>query len=156
MCVNSATAIANLLHLYELRNTFRRMNMQAVAITCSAALMLIFVTVLNRDFTDFHHDQETVAHLNLCFRALEEFGFSQESPKRAQSFLVSMHSLWETRIRPYRPAKRAMAEASEKSPVQSHQSKRSRVSPDSGDHRTAQEVHEEVDNSIDFDSEVFD
>lgn len=153
MCVDSATAIAKLLHLYELRYTFRRMNIQAVAITCSAALMLIFATVLNRDF---NHDQETVAHLNLCFRALEEFGFSWESAKRAQSFLVHMQSLWETRIRPYRSAKRAMAEAPEKHQAQSPQSKRSRVSPDFADHCNSQEVHEELDDSIEFDSEDFD
>lgn len=153
MCVDSATAIAKLLHLYELRYTFRRMNIQAVAITCSAALMLIFASVLNRDF---HHDQETVAHLNLCFRALEEFGFSWESAKRAQNFLVHMQSLWETRIRPYRSAKRAMTEAPEKYQAQSPQSKRTRVSPASSDHRNSQEAHEAVDDSIDFDSEDFD
>lgn len=159
MCVDSAAAIAKLLHLYESRYTFRRMNIQAVAITCSAALMLIFATVLNRDF---NHDQETVTHLSLCYRALEEFGFSWESAKRAQSFLVHMQSLWETRIRPYRSAKRAMSEAPEKYQAQSPQTKRSRISPesgsggsDSGVHRTAEELQEEDDDLIDYDSEDF-
>jgi hypothetical protein len=51
------------------------MNIQAVAITCSAALMLIFASILRRG--DLNAD-ETVAHLNVCFRALEEFGVSWE------------------------------------------------------------------------------
>lgn len=159
MCVESATAIAKLLHLYELRYTFRRMNIQAVAITCSAALMLIFATILNRNS---NRDHETVAHLSLCFRALEEFGFSWESAKRAQSFLLHMQGLWEAKVRPYRSAKRAMPEG--KSRAQSPQTKKSRTSPESGDGgtevsgdgSTAQELHGKDDDLIDCDSEDFD
>jgi hypothetical protein len=161
MCVESATAIAKLLHLYELRYTFRRMNIQAVAITCSAALILMFATILNRDFT---HDHETVAHLSLCFRALEEFGLSWESAKRAQSFLLHMQGLWETRVRPYRSAKRAMPEAHDKSRAQSPQTKRSRTSPEPdsggtdipGNDPIAQELHENDNSLVDCDSEDFD
>jgi hypothetical protein len=161
MCVESATAIAKLLHLYELRYTFRRMNIQAVAITCSAALILMFATILNRDFT---HDHETVAHLSLCFRALEEFGLSWESAKRAQSFLLHMQGLWETRVRPYRSAKRAMPEAHDKSRAQSPETKRSRTSPEPGSGGTnipgndpiAQELHENGNSLVDCDSEDFD
>jgi hypothetical protein len=49
-----------------------------------------------------------------------------------------------------------MAEAPEKNQAQSPQSKRSRVSPDFAGHRNSQEVHEELDDSIEFDSEDFD
>ncbi|KAJ5380245.1 fungal-specific transcription factor domain-containing protein [Penicillium cataractarum] len=161
MCVESATAIAKLLHLYELRYTFRRMNIQAVAITCSAALMLIFATILNRNS---NHDHETVAHLSLCFRALEEFGFSWESAKRAQSFLLHMQGLWEAKVRPYRSAKRAMPEAQDKSRAQSPQPKKSRTSPESGnggneisgDGSTGQDLQGKDDDLIDCDSEDFD
>ncbi|OOQ91005.1 Zn(II)2Cys6 transcription factor [Penicillium brasilianum] len=160
MCVESATAIAKLLHLYELRYTFRRMNIQAVAITCSAALMLIFATILDRHSS---HDHETVAHLSLCFRALDEFGFSWESAKRAQSFLLHMQGLWEAKARPYRSAKRAMPEIQDKSRAQSPQTKKSRTSLESGDgteisgdSSTAKELGGKDDDFIDCDSEDFD
>jgi hypothetical protein len=160
MCVESATAIAKLLHLYELRYTFRRMNIQAVAITCSAALMLIFATILNRHS---NHEHETVAHLSLCFRALEEFGFSWESAKRAQSFLLHMQGLLEVKVRPYRSAKRAMPEIQDKSRAQSPQTKKSRTSLESadgteisGDSSTAKEFNGKDYGLIDCDSEDFD
>ncbi|KAJ5934276.1 fungal-specific transcription factor domain-containing protein [Penicillium verhagenii] len=103
MCVESGTAIAKLLHLYEQFYTFRRMNIQVVAITCSAALMLIFAKALHRTTQD---DEATVADLNVCFRALEDSSSAWESAKRAQSFLLHMQGLWDIQIRPYRAGKR--------------------------------------------------
>ncbi|KAJ5545817.1 fungal-specific transcription factor domain-containing protein [Penicillium frequentans] len=104
MCVDSGTAIAKILQIYEKFYTFRRMNIQVVAITCSAALMLIFAKALHRSA---HDDEETVANLNICFRALEEFGSAWESAQRAQSFLLRIQGLWDIQIRPYRAGKRA-------------------------------------------------
>ncbi|KAJ5324527.1 cytochrome P450 [Penicillium atrosanguineum] len=70
ICVESSTETAKILHLYEAQYTFRRINVQAAAITGSAALMLIFATILNRHGSDHN---ETVGSLNVCFRAYEEF-----------------------------------------------------------------------------------
>lgn len=93
-CIDSAIAIAKLLHLYERYFTFRRMNIQAVAITCSAALMLIFAKGLgSRPLED---EKTTAQHLNVCFRALEEFGYSWECARRAQNFLLHMQGFWKT------------------------------------------------------------
>lgn len=114
MCVESATAIAKLLRIYESHYTFRRMNIQAVAITCSAALMLIFASILRRGDGDA---DETVTHLNVCFRALEEFGVSWESAKRAQNFLLHMQGIWESRIRPFRPGKRLVSQSQSEPPA---------------------------------------
>lgn len=124
MCVESATAISGLLSIYEKYYTFRRMNIQAVAITCSAALILIFAKILSHDF---HDDQVTAAHLNVCFRALEEFGSSWESAKRAQNFLLHMQGLLETRVRPYRSSKRHISPSHRGSLSESPGSKRSRT-----------------------------
>jgi hypothetical protein len=114
MCVESATAIAKLLRIYESHYTFRRMNIQAVAITCSAALMLIFASILRRGDGDA---DGTVPHLNVCFRALEEFGVSWESAKRAQNFLLHMQGIWESRIRPFRPGKRLVSQSRSEPPA---------------------------------------
>ena len=108
MCVESATAIAKLLRIYDLHYTFRRMNIQAVAITCSAALMLIFASILRRDDRDA---DDTVAHLNVCFRALDEFGVSWESAKRAQNFLLHMQGMYKSQIQPPRPGKRLSSQS---------------------------------------------
>lgn len=98
MCIESAISIVKLLQLYETRYTFRRMNIQAVAITCSAALMLIFAAVSNsrRRHGD---DESTSAQLGVCFRALDEFSLSWENAKRARDFLLALKSRWEARVR---------------------------------------------------------
>lgn len=125
MCVESATAIAKLLRIYESHYTFRRMNIQAVAITCSAALMLIFASILRRGDRDA---DETVAHLNVCFRALEEFGVSWESAKRAQNFLLHMQGIWESRIRPLRSGKRLASQSQREQPKDVPEPKKTRLS----------------------------
>ena len=61
-----------------------------MTITCSAALMLIFVLVLPRGDRDA---DETVAHLDMRFRALEKFGMSWESAKKAQNYLLHMRGI---------------------------------------------------------------
>lgn len=124
MCVESATSIAKLLSIYEKYYTFRRMNIQAVAITCSAALILIFAKILSNDR---HDDQETAGYLNICFRGLEEFGSSWESAKRAQNFLLHMQGLLESRVRPYRAGKRHISASQGFTPLESPYLKRPRT-----------------------------
>jgi hypothetical protein len=103
MCVESATAVARLLRLYEKHYTFRRINNQVVAIIFTAALMLIFVTLSSssqspgRSRGDDHDTM--VAHLNVCFRALDELGQSFENAKRTRDFLVSLQRRWQNHMR---------------------------------------------------------
>lgn len=92
MCMDSASAVARLLRLYEERYTFRRINIQAVAITFSAALLLVFSTVFHyqRDRED-----EILADLSVCFRALDELAPSWDTAKRARDFLIRLQRHWE-------------------------------------------------------------
>ncbi|KAF5859753.1 hypothetical protein ETB97_002475 [Aspergillus alliaceus] len=128
MCIESAIAISQLLHLYETQYSFRRMNVQAVSITCSAALMLIFATIAS---LQPEGDQEISAYLSVCFRALEDFGISWESAKRAQNFLISLQRRWESRIRSYNSAKRAVSQSQSRSQSCFPTPKRARVSSES-------------------------
>ena len=96
MCIDSASTIAQLLRLYEERYTFRRINIQAVAITFSAALLLVFATV-------FHYqrerEDEILADLSVCFRALDELAPSWDTAKRARDFLIRLQRHWERQAR---------------------------------------------------------
>ncbi|KAH6989305.1 fungal-specific transcription factor domain-containing protein [Ilyonectria sp. MPI-CAGE-AT-0026] len=102
MCIESAYAIAKLLQIYEIRYALRRMNIQGVGIVCSAALLLIFANV-----TSFKRYTRTDVglHLSACFRALDEFGSTWESSKRAKDFLVLLQRQWELRGRSARGRK---------------------------------------------------
>jgi hypothetical protein len=107
MCVESATAIARLLQLFEKHYTFRRMNNQVVAIIFSAALMLLFVTVSSSpmspgkqgDSPTYPRSTEMVAYLNLCFRALDELGQSFDNAKRTRDYLVTLQRRWQANMR---------------------------------------------------------
>lgn len=121
MCIESATAVARLLHIYEKHYTFRRMNNQVVAIIFSAALMLLFVTVSSSPLMpskpgEMNHphprNAEMVAYLNLCFRALDELGQSFENAKRTRDYLVTLQRRWQAHMRRSGPrAKRQMSSA---------------------------------------------
>ncbi|KAH7171429.1 fungal-specific transcription factor domain-containing protein [Dactylonectria macrodidyma] len=102
MCIESAYAIAKLLQIYEGRYALRRMNIQGVGIACSAALLLIFANVTNfKRYTA----TDVGLHLSACFRALDEFGATWESSKRAKDFLVLLQRQWELRGRTARGRK---------------------------------------------------
>ncbi|OKL56201.1 hypothetical protein UA08_08406 [Talaromyces atroroseus] len=105
-CAESATAIARLLRLYEKYYTFRRINNQVVAIIFTAALMLIFITISmsSQDTGRLHAEEKNrladmAAHLNVCFRALDELGQSFENAKRTRDFLVSLQRRWQNHMR---------------------------------------------------------
>ncbi|KAJ5902774.1 hypothetical protein N7495_003302 [Penicillium taxi] len=108
MCIESAIAVARLLHIYEKHYTFRRMNNQVVAIIFSAALMLLFVTVSSSPLVPTRpgeinsphpRNAEMVAYLNLCFRALDELGQSFENAKRTRDYLVTLQRRWQADMR---------------------------------------------------------
>ncbi|KAK3942515.1 fungal-specific transcription factor domain-containing protein [Diplogelasinospora grovesii] len=96
MCMDAASAIAQLLRLYEERYTLRRINIQAVAITFSAALLLVFATVSHYQP---ERDDEIVADLSACFRALDELAPSWDTAKRARDFLIRLQRHWERQAR---------------------------------------------------------
>ena len=96
MCIDSASTIAQLLRLYEERYTFRRINIQAVAITFSAALLLVFATVF---YYQREREDEILADLSVCFRALDELSPSWDTAKRARDFLIRLQRHWERQAR---------------------------------------------------------
>ncbi|KAI0874509.1 fungal-specific transcription factor domain-containing protein [Hypoxylon argillaceum] len=95
-CIDSAIAIAELLRIYESQYTFRRINVQAVGMTCSAALLLIFAIVTRYQRPEC---KDLKVYLIVCFRALEEFGQAWENAKRNLAFLVLLQRNWESRSR---------------------------------------------------------
>lgn len=123
-CAESATAIARLLRLYEKYYTFRRINNQVVAIIFTAALMLIFVTISmsTQDSGRLRADEkrrqvDMAAHLNVCFRALDELGQSFENAKRTRDFLVSLQRRWQNHMRKTgTKSKRSLEPSATKSP----------------------------------------
>ena len=96
MCMDAASSIAQLLRLYEERYTLRRMNIQAVAITFSAALLLVFATVSRYQP---QREDEILADLSACFRALDELVPSWDTARRARDFLIRLQRHWERQAR---------------------------------------------------------
>ncbi|KAK2594020.1 hypothetical protein QQS21_008282 [Conoideocrella luteorostrata] len=115
MCLEAAISIGKLLQMYETRYGLRRMHIQAVGITCSAALLLIFAVVINSGDTgdvdataiNGSHSkslkqtsvQQAALYLSVCFNALDEFGFAWESAKKARHFLDLLQKRWERQVR---------------------------------------------------------
>lgn len=96
MCVDAAVAIGKLLQLYESRYTFSRMNIHGIGITCSAASILIFVSVTSYPGLAA---EDAARHLSACFRALDCLGASWETAKKTRDFLVILQRKWELRGR---------------------------------------------------------
>ncbi|KAJ0106945.1 hypothetical protein J7T55_011040 [Diaporthe amygdali] len=96
VCMDSASAIAQLLRLYEERWTLRRINIQAVAITFSAALLLVFATVSHYQR---EREDEILADLSACLRALDELAPSWDTARRARDFLIRLQRHWERQAR---------------------------------------------------------
>lgn len=96
VCMDSASAIARLLRLYEERWTLRRINIQAVAITFSAALLLVFATVSRYQR---EREDEILADLSACLRALDELSPSWDTARRARDFLIRLQRHWERQAR---------------------------------------------------------
>ena len=124
MCIESSTAVARLLVLYETHYTFRRMNSQVVGIIFTAALILIFITVSNshmspipksgldgggennNDTNNGIDSTDKMEYLNLCFRALDELGYSFDNAKRTRDFLISLQQRWQAQMRKSGPVKK--------------------------------------------------
>ncbi|KAF7168738.1 hypothetical protein CNMCM5623_001644 [Aspergillus felis] len=97
MCIQSAIAISKILNMYESRYTLRRINVQAVSITSSAILFLLFAAVSNYP----SDSQGNISlYLTTCFRALDEFSLSWKSAQRAKDLLVGLQRQWDLRTTP--------------------------------------------------------
>ncbi|KAJ4299143.1 hypothetical protein N0V90_004387 [Kalmusia sp. IMI 367209] len=90
-------------HVLFMQYTFRRINIQGPAITCSAALLLIFADVSQYARL---RGLNVAPYLGVCFRALDEFGQCWESAKRARDFLVNAQKQWQLKARSRRNVRR--------------------------------------------------
>ncbi|KAJ5217927.1 uncharacterized protein N7498_000026 [Penicillium cinerascens] len=104
MCIQSAITISKILNMYESRYTLRRINVQAVSITSSAILLLLFAAVLNYPC---HSRDDISLYLSTCFRALDEFALSWKSAQRAKDLLVGLQRQWDLRMRSNKLPQRA-------------------------------------------------
>ncbi|KAJ5109282.1 hypothetical protein N7456_005957, partial [Penicillium angulare] len=104
MCIESAVAISKILTMYESRYTLRRINVQAVSITSSAILFLLFAIFSN---CSSYSRTEISVHLTTCFRALDEFALCWKSAHRARDLLVGLQHQWDLRTRAKDPSNRS-------------------------------------------------
>ena len=107
ICIESAVSIAKLLQLYQKRYGLRHINIQAVGITCSAALLLIFAIVVgDKGSVASNPTRSSMAdpamYLGTCFNALEEFSGAWESAKKVRDFLHLLQRRWEIQARKLR------------------------------------------------------
>lgn len=96
MCIESAIAISKILKMYESRYTLRRINVQAVSITSSAILFLLFANFSNGPS---YSGDDIPRYLTTCFRALDEFALCWKSAHRARDILVGLQHQWNLRAR---------------------------------------------------------
>ncbi|GME31628.1 Transcription factor [Neofusicoccum parvum] len=109
MCIESSTAIVDLLRLYEQRYTFRRMNIHAVSVIFTTSLILIFIicskqrgttppplgSSSNNKSLSGSPAENAIAQLSVCFRALEDLTQSYDSARRTREFLVALQQRWQ-------------------------------------------------------------
>ncbi|TDZ38604.1 Nitrogen assimilation transcription factor nit-4 [Colletotrichum spinosum] len=96
MCIESATAIAKLIQIYERQYSLKRVNVQGVSVIFSASIMLIFASMSRHRR---NRTAETATHLSVCFRALDALSSSWECAKRSRDFLLTLQRKWELRSR---------------------------------------------------------
>lgn len=121
MCIESSTAIVDLLRLYEQQYTFRRMNIHAVSVIFTTSLILIFIICSkqrgstppapgtgtssakannnSKSLLSGSPAENAIAQLSVCFRALEDLTQSYDSARRTREFLVALQQRWQNQGR---------------------------------------------------------
>ncbi|RFU33861.1 hypothetical protein B7463_g2477, partial [Scytalidium lignicola] len=154
MCVESAISIAKILGLYEASYTLRRINIHGVFITTSAALLLLFATVLRYK----PHDDDNIAlHLSVCFRALDEFSLSWETAKRSKDFLMRLQRHWEILTHSTKSLRRSEAWLEKQTSCAPRKRSRTSGGLDSGSSSDDQRplgVRPQLDNNINMDIDL--
>lgn len=94
-CVEAALSVARLIKMYDTSHTLGRINIQAVSIIFSAALMLLYAKLSS--FPPF--SQSILAkHLEICSRSLAEIGKYYENASRSLDLLLSIKRDWQARV----------------------------------------------------------
>ncbi|KAH7317439.1 hypothetical protein BKA65DRAFT_515922 [Rhexocercosporidium sp. MPI-PUGE-AT-0058] len=102
-CIESAVAISKLLTKYKSAYTLRFINIQAVSIVFSAALILVFATV-----SEIRGDAnvDLNIHLSTCCKGLAELGKTFQNATRALEVLLSIKRAWQAKLLVYVGSKR--------------------------------------------------
>lgn len=94
-CIESATAIANLLRLYEANCPLRFINVEVVSIIFSAAIILVLFSVLDLEGIDKSSLQR---HLHTCCKALAELGKTFKNASRTLEILLDIKRKWQVKL----------------------------------------------------------
>lgn len=95
ICIEAAFSISALVRNYERTYTLRRINIQAVSIIFSAALLLLFASLSSSQ----HHDQDDLLdNLSVCSDALAEIGEYYQLASRSLDLLFMIKREWKARM----------------------------------------------------------
>lgn len=95
MCVRSASRISILLSIYEEQHSLSQVNVLVVQITFSAALILVYATVSEREI---ENHRRLTSHLEMCCRALAELGHVFNNAARTLDVLLHVKRTWQARL----------------------------------------------------------
>ena len=102
-CIESAVIISQLLTRHKTTYTLRFINIQAVSIVFSAALILVFATVSE---IKGNNNADLNTHLSTCCKSLAELGKTFENATRALEVLLSIKRAWQAKLLVYVGSKR--------------------------------------------------
>ncbi|KAK7699473.1 hypothetical protein SLS64_011611 [Diaporthe eres] len=91
----SASRISVLLSFYEEQHSLSQVNILVVQITFSAALILVYATVSERDI---ENHRRLTGHLEMCCRALAELGHVFNNAARTLDVLLHVKRTWQARL----------------------------------------------------------
>ncbi|KAI0886377.1 fungal-specific transcription factor domain-containing protein [Annulohypoxylon maeteangense] len=95
MCLRSAVDIAILIRAFEKQYSLQRANVLLVHIAFTAALILLYATVSEKDFDC---QRELSTQLDMCCQALAELGNSFENAARTLDILLSVKRMWQASL----------------------------------------------------------
>lgn len=95
MCVRSASRISILLSWYETQHSLSQVSILVVQITFSAALVLVYATVSERDI---ENHRRLTGHLEMCCRTLAELGNVFNNATRTLDVLLHVKRTWQARL----------------------------------------------------------
>lgn len=116
VCLDSATAIAKLLQIFEKQHTLRRANVHVIYFIFSAALIMVYA-MLSQPGTEESDSSTTgpngvrmsvATHLSTCFRALDETSTVFERARHVCENLVAIQRRWNRERRDRTKSKRAI------------------------------------------------
>ena len=95
VCFESSLAISKILEMFQSRYSLRCISIQAVGAIFSAALILLFGTLIPNDP---YNCKALTRQLSICCNALAEIGTSYKNASRALDLLLNIKRNWTARL----------------------------------------------------------